>query len=535
MANMDVRLVEPPRPKPIFDFSPFLTAPAVLEAARPFGRPQIVDIPETRTPSPLAPNIAPQTLQDLREHYVGDGTGQGDHGGQPGGKEIWESWKRGWDLWNNHYIEGRTAPVWIRGEYERIRKEMEEEATKRQNRSLRRLHRHDHHRGVPPITPPFYGDTAPATKPGKLWRKTKMVPRLVPSGRKNAVKTGRKVKTNMPISKQRALPGHMMEMRRAGETVNVIGTRPITEIVEMRRTVRAADWHPLSSWVEVTKQRLAGTDPEPRTVVELEPTETKEESYFMERQVMAYQVVDVVGTTLGALRSYAETTADAKAGKNMRVPRREGQEPSNVSQRPTMLAPVMEPYYSGTRVLTQDERVPVIQFEDVDVYFTDEVIEEDIMETRDVQEWVEENDLNLTDILDISDVDIEMDLSDDIYDDFALGPLDSIQPAPELRIPLARKVTNAQGESGGFRPMKLLDEYLVPDIDPQTGTYPDWYDSLQNTVWRPRRVGERCVKIDMDECFEDVSHRTELEVDGGIDCGRSPYPVYRFNSGNDIG
>lgn len=35
------------------------------------------------------------------------------------GKEVWLSWKRAWDVWNNHFIDGRVDPLWVRAEWER--------------------------------------------------------------------------------------------------------------------------------------------------------------------------------------------------------------------------------------------------------------------------------------------------------------------------------------------------------------------------------------------------------------------------------
>jgi hypothetical protein len=77
---------------------------------------------------------------------------------------------------------------------------------------------------------------------------------------------------------------------------------------------------------------------------------------------------------------------------------------------------------------------------------------------------------------------------------------------------------------GGFMPMKLLPEYLAPDTD-EGGNYPeDWEDVLATTVWRPRRTGEKDgeVEVGIDEPWGEES---EFEFDGGVDCGRSPYPV----------
>jgi len=113
-----------------YNFEPFLSAPAVVEAHRSHGSIQIVHIPESTIPSPLASNIAPQTIQELWDFLLGPQKSKK-------GKEIWESWKRAWDIWNNHYIEGRVDPAWVREEYEKLKKEYEEERKERTERKKR--------------------------------------------------------------------------------------------------------------------------------------------------------------------------------------------------------------------------------------------------------------------------------------------------------------------------------------------------------------------------------------------------------------
>lgn len=109
-----------------YDFKPFLSAPAVLERARETGgdiRP--LHIPGSRIPSPLARHISPDHLIELKAFLVGSGPKTSSHAGN--GREIWLSWKRAWDLWNNHYIHGRVNPTWIKGEFERIRKQEQQD------------------------------------------------------------------------------------------------------------------------------------------------------------------------------------------------------------------------------------------------------------------------------------------------------------------------------------------------------------------------------------------------------------------------
>lgn len=112
-----------PLNKPIeYNFKRFFSAPAVINRANEAGgviRP--LHIPGSPIPSPLARDISPDQLLALRQKLVGTSPETAARTGN--GAEIWLSWKRAWDLWNNHYIPGRENPQWIRREYERIRNE----------------------------------------------------------------------------------------------------------------------------------------------------------------------------------------------------------------------------------------------------------------------------------------------------------------------------------------------------------------------------------------------------------------------------
>lgn len=103
----------------IYDFAPFLDAPAVKAKSGPDTQVNLLNIPKSKIPSPLADNLSPRTVKDIKDCLVGP-DGKSDSRGN--GREIWLSWKRAWDIWNNHYIEGRENPVWIREEWERREK-----------------------------------------------------------------------------------------------------------------------------------------------------------------------------------------------------------------------------------------------------------------------------------------------------------------------------------------------------------------------------------------------------------------------------
>ncbi len=92
-----------------------------------------------------------------------------------------------------------------------------------------------------------------------------------------------------------------------------------------------------------------------------------------------------------------------------------------------------------------------------------------------------------------------------------------------IPFPPAKHVRAKDGSSGGFKAMKDLPEYK--DVGENVDG-PKREDALQNSVWRPKDVGEIEGKpnIRIDRKFGSKSN-PDLEVDGGVDCGRSPYPV----------
>jgi len=134
---------------PLYDLTPFLSCTAITSRLLPGEAPVPLPIPETLIASPLAANLAPATLLDIRELLTGEsieGTGGGGRGsggrgrgrggdgvwkgvgsekGKEKGDEVWRAWKRAWDLWNGYFVEGRVNEGFVRGEYERIKTELE--------------------------------------------------------------------------------------------------------------------------------------------------------------------------------------------------------------------------------------------------------------------------------------------------------------------------------------------------------------------------------------------------------------------------
>ncbi|KAH6723184.1 hypothetical protein BKA61DRAFT_663918 [Leptodontidium sp. MPI-SDFR-AT-0119] len=479
----------PPRPA-IYNFSPFQEVPGIAALMRRYGTPQIVDIPQSTIPSPLAPDLAPGTIEVLKRRLVGNGSGIEKRGGA----EVWASWKRAWDLWNNYYIEGRVAPVWIREEYERLKKEMGEVRDKRrrdeQMSRVRARHR-PRRTTTPTAKATIFAKDKPQARPGKFYRQTNET-------RPAPMKVVRKMQS-------RPKPGSTRVYKRKGEIVPVYGERFVTEIVQVERIV-PKNPPPISSWADVDKRAKAKI-PLPEGNSGPESTETLTETVFEERQVFEFGHVDVFGEKISPeVMSYEEVNEYWDANKTLPGQDEVDPELRNVSQRPQMWYAVTEPCLEGERTLTVDETVPIIEFEDRLV----ETLEDDGV----LFGWVEED-----------TVDVDMDGHGDFAGDFDILPVVDEEPAVFYK--QAHLVEREDGFGGGFFPMKCLDPYPEPEDLDGDGIDPDWLDALQNTVWRPRRVGEKTLRIEMDERFEDFIAENSLEVDGGVDCGRSPYPVLR--------
>lgn len=744
-----------------FDFSPFLTAPAVREVIEPFGAPQIINIPETKIPSPLAPNLAPQTIRELKEFLTGCGPNGIIPDNNKHGVEIWETWKRAWDLWNNHYIEGRECPTWIKSEYERLKKIMDKVNENKRRRRFRR-----------PSTPSSdcgddrignlgqivyrrqFSEEKPAPgkddKPGRMWVKhpfrTKRV--KVPSGQKVKRNNANPKKTVKPVSRFVIV----LEDQKAGDTVKIYRKVPkFQEFDETRLVRKNGPWKKLDTWKQLVARRKNGVDWTPteseNSPEEMEPLGTKLEVVHVHRIGKHLDNIDIEQESVipFPLMSWKQLAA-ARAAEGVPSSTGRAAEGKYVNRRPKLwipneydLVPTGE-----TEVLTEDrDRVEVRKIELTDETTYGDAFEEvDVMKEITIPQWLEVDDPALkkaqkvknpppgplppnwqvpttmdgveppTDALDfevfgtkdskkygawlanlskkwdavnpgnlattmndkwiayekgmkdkvaaiwahldtpmagaaqspkktkktsptggfksathsnghpeqfqtfqspahgngqpvfegfrfgppapveeVSDEDMDDAISveefqdanehedyeddgfeyadeemeeDEYYEQRALGdaddddnlyddqdddhdhPSDSQDDViynqgddsdsssgdskedAKLNAGLAPPLRGPDGAAAGFLPLKLLDEYVEPDMN-EDGSYPEWHDAFQNSVWRPRRVGEKTLRIDLDEPWVP---NTDLEVDGGVDCGRSPYPVIipRFSS-----
>lgn len=638
--------------KTLYDFTPFLTAPAVQKvAAESANTPVIISIPTTKIPSPLAPDLGPNEIKSLHDHLCGPGNGNNTKRRQRG-KETWLSWKRAWDLWNNHYIEGREAPEWIRDEYKILKKEFEAE------REKKRLEQQNNirfsRRIFPPVTHgPYkrkFDKTKPTDRPGRKYIATGYEKTVVEKkpGQRVRVARGEERLVEGPVRNVlKLLPPSSPETEYPTKIYPATDPMPIilkdVPVSEMRvEYVIAAPKGPEpKSYSQLVQERARNNT----------ANRSKKDSWFMRRQIAKYNGQDfrepedfeltiqppadedVVEDTSTLIQEKAVRRA-VGAPANVRVPTERFErgalvpyaklQRSRAGVGDPVLRPSKEDQLYPTRQkdvvrydqlehqvkLRSDGSTVWVQYPKAEEGFvienhSQEVAEKqyvqvavgavvDYLEPSTIPEWREvdapdpeprrkkfvshahsapspgikrkkqvtfnffsqgknirgpiginnteqgslseggasagsgsDDPFNIKQVtLDSSSDDDDSDDSDDGTDPFSRALSfssfdDQEEPFP---FPDAKSVEHGPEEaSGGFRPMKNLPDYAIPEPD-QFGQYPPWDDPLVNTVWRPRRVGEKKLKIDIDEDIND-SKPTDLEVLGGLDCGRSPYPV----------
>lgn len=648
-SKLDIHETSLPTPSnyALFDYSPFIDAPAVKAASIPNSGLdpilKIVTIPETQVPSPLASNIAPSTIQDLRDHLLGANSRSGGNGpASKRGREIWESWKRAWDLWNNHFIEGRVNPIWVKKEYNRLKEAMEAyrndpDGSKDPNSNQCCIGRcgNENCAGYAclanevgcgggcdddecPIqhisvnrepTPPSSYPSSPvinlainkkvqfafprATSPEFTTPQATHTPgyedgpmpdipplcadpnckRDTPSCGSGACPNGGALNSNIPVKdffankpEDTATRTWKMTGRRRQERQNIrrrVRTR--TEdggytpygFKQRRRmnskgpnyqgkagdTVYHTAWRPmyvvetelqrvkiqkpfLKPWSQVVKDRNEGsTSPlVPDGEEETESTETVEKPVRVRRMLMQKANVDIqVEAQQSPLTSWASLQKDRIDKKDPNLPFDEAtQVPRYRNQRPLIWIPVKEEYPTedkATKILEKDETVCC---QEVETYqwelLSDEDGFEDEMAPVELIEWEPVEKPTKT-----------LQRRNNHHNN--THPSRWKAPATRRRdetlkypCPCCVLKCGMNGESGGFTPMKTLDFLREPSFSAD-GNLPDWFDGTQNTVWRPRVLGEKHPQIGIDETVQDFLQDSKFENDGGVDCGRSPYPV----------
>jgi hypothetical protein len=417
-------LLPPPRDDTItWDFTPFLQVPAVKDKSREEGKVNLLNIPNTKIPSPLADNLSPRQLLDIKALLVGE---HGDSRCGGNGKEIWLSWKRAWDIWNNNYIEGRVNPIWIRKEWERwelAKKEWDAgRDTRRRKRENDRAAAAGDHPPVDPAHNPFLPED--------------QVP-----------------KPNPPHEKGFSPPIDL------GNGSTIFGW------ALSQPKLRVEKWNPLSP--NTPPSAPIGDDEK-----WLKATTTPEGENV--KRTTQWVLVKKTDSDHGSERAKSQPTAPSSAT-------------FGAASRDLLKKQAQAPPPRHPRAGHHGHHQPTVEPEE----------EED------------EEDVEMSDILDDSDL---TDIIDDVESD------SDSEPPP-------KPLVNPDGSSGGWFPLKDLPEYYEPEDVRDDGNV--WADAVTNTVWRPRRVGEKTLEIALDGDIEEFFKNEEFNVDGGVDCGRSPFPVLR--------
>jgi hypothetical protein len=577
-----------------YDLAPFLTAPAVQKVTETSGNtPVVIHVPETEFPSPLAPNLGPQIIKGLHDHLCGVPNSNSTRQ-QKCGDEIWLSWKRAWDLWNNHYIEGRESPVWIRGEYAKLKgqfeREREEERLARQEKMSFAPHSQQSH-----TVRPYLGRKTALVEPDLIERdharrEKNIKARGLKAGStttlynegvftpivdKNVLSYTKGVEPIAQKPPRRSLKTYD-DLRKQGKRKNKVSieekhaiiTNPTTTKFDFFSTVAGPTNKDVLEDTDLETNHLPAQDPvEDAHSVSITTDGRGGESLQASKSPRATregkEKIDV-STTMG---TYSAPSKTAKRWKHLAGQSRKtndpatggfagnqendtqsyfpddiitiqdkgcikatpGEEGKDVKLDPTLgrrQLNVSKTIRSSRHFLRDtNERRQRICLPDSKHAGAD--YDQEANSTAKRPEDIDQESFNFSS--DSSGYGSNEDGNSDTDSDDSLSvsqPFRSFTDNLDAPIPIpdASEVIEVDGSSGGFLPMKLLPEYLEP-IANADGRIPELEDAIQNSVWRPRWVGEKTLKIDIDQSIEGFLKNTDLEIFGGVDCGRSPYPV----------
>ncbi|KAF5872387.1 uncharacterized protein Bfra_005746 [Botrytis fragariae] len=518
----DPKAVIDPRNKPTltvvqnkyttYDFTPFLSSPAVLHRMRENRHqiPLISPIPATRIPSPLAENLHPSVIKDVRDFLLGSGKYKSpyalNYSGD--GHEVWKSWKRAWDIWNNHYMEGRVNEVWVARAY------AEWEAYIKQQKKKGKL--------------PFEG---PAGRRQHRRKKVKIG---------KPYRTEAKALEQFETSISEIAQGRREWKERATENLKALfkqnrnlgdGYIEFCEALAewQRRNWDAPKWEDFKNYKQWAPEYLPLTMEYVRDELPLSLQERVEEllgSEFWKKDPKPEAQPGSIEYAI-ALAKWEELPEVRRCKLTSRPNWNETYRPAESLEEKYIefamkrTSPAVVDEFKDR--MEKNKRLGVgyieLSWQQAHYNITTQAyggeLDPTIMEKPDPQDYIDkarpgkpESDTPATAI------DREPDDGDE-EDDENFNPNDLTRPFP----------IEDDGSSGGFFAMKNFIEYAVPDEDDET--FQEYYDPIENSVWRPRQVGEHHVKVDMDEEPDAFLKNSQFEIDGGVDCGRSPYPLLR--------
>lgn len=453
-----------------FDFRPFINAPACLKTTEKSGW-KFAPIRVRRTlniPSPLADNIHPGRLPEIKT--LCEAFGRKGYNGS--NQEVWLSWKRAYDLWNNHYIEGRVNVKWVQESMEKMREKMK-------NRSKKR---------------------------------------------KWPVETKKTEPPSMKVYERRS--GLLEELPDPGEGRKWIGTTDS----EVRKVLKGTKYERTQQMIRKKKKKgnVVGFQQQP--FLQLRPSASREGGEE-EGKKPAMELVKL-----------NFSNGDQNKGKTY----------SNLDKPSPEKKEELERIKLGAQLSLQTEGAWVQQMGHLLSYDDDEYEEVDM--EKEVEE-VAYSDFWFWDLVDNPDalkalkkqkltkegpprVMYHRNGKSSAEGDEYMAEEEEEEDNDEHLDNWKFDLDEAPGSSGGFVSMRVLAAGLNSD-DNEDYFEERIQERVENTVWRPRRVGEEPqdingtdverAKAEQEEANESDFARfrpvTEFEVDGGVDCATAPFPA----------
>ncbi|QSZ34322.1 hypothetical protein DSL72_005913 [Monilinia vaccinii-corymbosi] len=499
-----------------YDFSPFLHAPAVQDRilANRQQIPLVSQIPQTRIPSPLAENLHPSVIKDLHDYMLGRGKYaspstrkfEGDSGD---GQEVWAAWKRAWDIWNNHYMEGRVNEVWVSRVYKQWEAYIAQQAKK----------------GKKPFEGP--GARRPLrrkkTRIGKAYRtESKALEQLEASI--DEIAQGREG------FKKRAMEDLKARFRLNRHLGN--GYVEFSEQLEewQRRNWYQPKWKDYEDYKNKSPEYLPLTMDDVYDELHGDVQERVKELLHVDFWKKDPKLESRLGTIeyAIALARWEQLPEVRRCRLTVRPSWRvmrpvERLEEKYIESAMKRTSPAVIDEFRELMETNRKMGIGYIEYSWQLAHYNinmqahkgeiDPAIQE--LEKPDPADYIDKAHPGKADEGTEPVTAIDREEEDDDQDEDDIDPNHLTRPLP----------VEDNGSSGGFFAMKDFAEYAVPDEDDES--FEEYYDPIENSVWRPIQVGEREVRIAMDEDPDTFLKNSQFEIDGGVDCGRSPYPLLR--------
>ena len=414
------------------------------------------------------------------------------------GREVWESWKRAWDIWNNHYIEGREDPLWIA---KAIRDwEAWRLASPDQTRPIRTRKDRPRERTEADAEVEVIADTNITWPEGE--KRTKLQAKFIANrdrGPGYVDFSVAELKWDFAIEsypKFATFKNMVAQTLRADAINNAIAAGGVAAGRELERLLnKNRPWgigHVAFSVAELNWRNTVGAGISPANPPEWLSYQRK------------YRVVERTQVVMRDVLPSPQTDMTESAAKSLIVQ--------------LYNSPRQSALLEGYLKTNSSQGSGYVNFSVALTKWTVERMQHQGQLPR--PEW-KSFDLNVINAATVSEpfketISVRVEEADEEFEDGTANAAAVPQPLSVDR----------SGSSGGFHALKNLDAwYQQPGWQQQPGEEDPPFDLVENTVWRPRRVGEKKLKIDLDQDIEDFLKTTELEVDGGVDCGRAPYPV----------